>query len=421
MVYVTWRLDHVPFVSGSWDEGQRTTLTSYQDPIMDISLGENKDTFRFMVSNFNDEYTNFFKPQDKIYIYRVLNADTVNTATDLIMVGSVKNASDDSSPTVNRIKVEGYNYSETIARSMVFVDGNNRSIPVVLQDAVEGIANNSSFSITWSSGNPTLKTDGNAFPSITEKFYYKPLRDILEKYSQRQNTDDGTYYWYVNKDNELIWKPQNSATEHTFDLTTDVYRELKTDKDFSSIVNFVIIKGGLDPAGKPIQTKEIDFASRNKHGPKFKVLVPQTINAQSLNQADVLKSNGGDTNVTSKYPSYPFTTSWKSSTTETVETVSMVEGSAVTVNSDKQYVGVLRAHVLAQMKKEARAYIDAYKFGKLKVDIEFVPGQVSWGLGDNIVANIPNIGGSKILRVKQIQHTTSSDTYSLEEDVGTLT
>lgn len=423
MSYVTWRIDRIPFVNGNWDENDKVTLTNFQDVMLMSALGDKKDNFKFVVTNTNNEFDNYFQPEDKIYIYRAVDTDIINESTDLLMIGVISNPKKKDSYNVNSFTVEGFNYSEIVSRAIVFVDGTNRSIPTVLEEAVINAGNTTNFQVVWKSTNPTLTTSGTPFPNVNERFFHKPLMNLLEKYSRRQATGDGTYYWYINANNELVWEPQSSATTYTFNSTTNAYKDLKFDKDIKGIINFVIIKGGLDPEGKPIQIPVRDQASVNKHGSKYKFIVSETNQAQSINNADVIKSNNGDTNVTSRYPaSYPFTTTWTSSITKTVEGVNMTKGSQVTVNSDKEYVGVVREHIINLLEEEGRAYIDMTKYGKLKVDLTFTPNQVVWGLGDNIDCTIPSISSTaKVMRVVEIQRTTNEDIYSLEEDIGTLT
>jgi hypothetical protein len=49
------------------------------------------------------------------------------------------------------------------------------------------------------------------------------------------------------------------------------------------------------------------------------------------------------------------------------------------------------------------------------------PGLVEWGLGDVVKVTIPELSNTaKSLRIKEIQFTEDSDTYSLEEDVGSI-
>jgi hypothetical protein len=104
-----------------------------------------------------------------------------------------------------------------------------------------------------------------------------------------------------------------------------------------------------------------------------------------------------------------------------VEGVSVVAGSYVTVTTETEYKEVLREEAITLLKAEAQEIINRTKYGKLKVDISVRAGSKSWLLGDRINCTIPKIGTApKILRVKEIQYTSDIDTYSLEEDIGTL-
>ena len=420
MGYITWRVDYTPYSKGTWDSGDTVTVTNPRDILVSVNLGEAKDSFTLNSSNFNSLNNNKFNPNDRIEIYRTSNTDSINTTTDLLMTGTVKNSPDMVGNNIDTTKIEGYNYSEAVTSAIVFADGRTLNIPNALQLALTKAGNNNAFKITWDSSNPSTKVGGGAFDNVDEKWFNWTLKKILEQYSSSMYTGDGAYYWYVTKDNKLKWFSQNDSnkfTEYTFKYTTDEVESIKTAKDIKEVKNHIIIKGGYAPDGKGIQHSEIDYASVNKHGRKYLFHISKVNNA-----TDIVKEDTGSS--TTKYPaSYVgFVTSWKSSVTATVEGVTMTKGSTVSgIDSDTKYNACIRAHIKGLLQAEAQEILVFYKYGKLKIDLGFRAGTKSWILGDLVTCTLPQAyTGSKVLRVNEIQYSTTTDRFSLVEDEGTL-
>ncbi len=421
MSYVQWKITRYAFTGTGWS-GSGTVISDAYDPMISVALGDKKDTFSFKLNNAYDRWDNYFQPNDKVEISRVTNT-TVFAADDIKMVGIVRKIPAEASGVQNELRIEGYNYSESVATGIVFINPLNKNPMEIVSAAVDNLRlNNSNFTVTYSNTNPTTKKNGTAFPTYSQKYFYKPLSKVLEEQLSDAYTQDGAYFWWVDKDAKLQIRADTAGSVHTYNSETDLVTvSYKEDRDTSQVRNYVIIKGGTDPAGLPIQTRVSDTSSITKHGMKFYFMVSNKKYAESLNQEDMVKS-WGTSQATSRYPtSYPFTTSWYASYTDTIESVSVVAGSQVTVNSDAQYSAVLRQEVITKLKADAQQVIDGTKFGKLKVDIATNAGSKAWILGDRISCTIPKIGAvNKLLRVKEIQYTTEIDTFSLEEDIGTI-
>jgi hypothetical protein len=406
MAYVNWKLERNAFSNNAWSPTTEL-LDEYYDVLLDVKAGDGRDSFNFKVTNFNSEYDNYFQPNDKITISRVVNSTTVST-NDVKMVGTIINVPDDNTGTQSLIRVEGYNFSEAIMSSLVFIDLVDKTPPQAIQEALNNVAlNNPNFSVTWHPDNLTVNSTGGSFPTFTKRYFYVPLKKIVEEVSSAQFTADGTYNWWVDSQNRFVWKSNALGSTYDFDVATDEHTKIKTGKDTKDVKNFIILKGGRDPAGKPIQTVYQDYTSSNKHGLKFMVAVSNTTVAENLNEQDI-----PDKNAPSRFPTaYPFTTSWRRIAT----------GLTVTVTNDTEYVQAIRAEVRARLTLEAKEIAELRKYGKLKVDVEFQAGVKTWLLGDKINATIPSLQSTvKQLRVKEIQYSTTMDTFSLEEDVGSL-
>jgi len=412
MTYITWRIDHIPYDDG-WEETDRTTLTNYYDPLLTTAIGTGKDTFEFKQINFNRELDDFFKPNDKIEIYRTLNSETIDTDTDILMIGSLKSTPEDYSGSVNLQRAEGLNFSETIMEAIVYVDVENLTIAAALELAINNAGNkNQNFKVTWSNSNLDTKFDGSAFPTITEdaRYFNKPLKTVIEKYSTHQKTEDGDYLWYINNNNEFIWKKKITNVDHSFDEETDIFKSIKIGKDIKEVKNYFILKGGSDPEGNQIQTKYVNYSSMAKHGAKYYFDVELVSLARDIIQSDLKDSWGGDVGANS-YPDLPYTTKWTSAAT----------GSTVTATTEKQYTDAIRAHIKAVLEERGEQLAELLQYGKLAVDIEFTAGTKEWGLASNVSCNIPQIvNTNKIMRVKQIRYSNSTDIFSLEEDKGSI-
>lgn len=424
MSYVTWKIEQTPYVNEEWDEPTDTVeVSNPRDITLTVNLGEQKDSFSFNSTNFNGQNNLLYAPNTKINIYRTLNSDTIATS-DLIMVGSSKDSPDKVANNNDMTKVEGFNYSEAVSSAIVFADARGLTIDQAIQRALTKAGNNSAFKVEWDASNPTTTTTGAAFPIVTDKWFNWTLKKILEQYSSAKYTGDGSYVWYITKDNTLKWFSKKDATgrfsQYTFDYATDEILEINTKKDIKGVRNHIIIKGGLDPANKGIQESVVDAASVAKHGRKYLFHISQNNNAQ-----DIVKADLGNETV-DKYPeTYPFTTTWESSITATVNGISMVEGSTVTIPSsateDKDYNAVVRAHTKGLLKKEGTEIIRLLKYGKFMTDLKFRAGIKNWQLGDLITCTIPQANiTNKVLRITQIQYSTTTDMFSLVEDEGTL-
>ena len=413
MSYTYWEIKHTPFVDNGWDSGSEVTLGNYHKLQLRTLLGEGRDNFSFKLNNVNGDYNNYFNPNDRIIISRAVNSTTF-ADSDIIMAGTVKDVPQTETSRSDSIKVEGYNFSESVMSALVFVDLTNKNIPTALEDALlNATGKNPNFKVTWHPDNPTLKSDNTAFPTITSegRHFNKPLKKIIEKYSTNTSTEDGTYYWYVDKDNKFVWRHENNVDEYTFNAGTDEHKALKIGRDIKGVKNYIILKGGIDPQGNQIQTRYINWSSVSVNGTKFHFLISETNNARDLVYRDLVAEFGTDGVGNNSYPTFPFTSTWVSAAVDTT----------VTATDENEYIEVVRAHIKAALKEEGKRFAESRQYGKLEVDITFRAGSKTWGLGDKINCTIPTIRAEPfLLRVSEKMYGDDTDVYTLEEDEGTI-
>jgi hypothetical protein len=427
MSFVTWKIDYEKKLEGG-SYLPSESLERFTDPIITVNIGNKKDSWNFKSVNFNTDNDNKFNPNDRITISRAYNSSVV-TPDNLIMEGIIQDSP--SSVTFNKDEstVKGFNYSEAVARALVFIDASGKTVDEALQLALTK-AGGGTLVVEWDSNNPSKKRDGvTDFPLVTEKWFNWPLKKILEQYSTDKYTGDGQYYWYITKENKLRWYSRFDAAFNQgkeFDSSIDEYISIKDGKDISNVKNHIINKGGTTPSGNPIRFIKQDYASINKHGRKFFINVSKATNAETINAQDMKESWGDLYDATKRFPNtYPFTTTWVSNLTATINGINMVKGSVVVIpssgTSDADYNAVLRTNVRSLLEDECDEILTNTKYGRLKIDITFKAGSKGWELGETIgVVSPKTFDGRKTLRIVEIQYSTTTDMFSLEEDFGTI-
>lgn len=429
MVYSYWVIEREERLGdGVWSSTVET-LSDVFDPVIRTNLGDGKDTFEFKLSNFDDRYSgqsleggNGFNIGDKITIYYAVNKNSV-VSSDLLMTGIINDIPYDVDATKNFIRVKGNNYSESLMNALVFYtpSGSGDKLNDFLEGAINSIGLfHKDFKVVWDDDNPDKKRDGvTDFPVVYDKWFYKSALKLIEEYSADNATEDGNYYWYVSRDNKLVWRPKTNEVSSSFDSSVDEYKALKVKKDLKGVVNFVIAKGGVDPKGKAISVKWDDLTSRSKHGFKYKLITLSATKDNDLTEQDYFYGAGLDTNEQISSSNYPTTTGWEATTTRT-SSPAMTPGSKVSCSSWGDYVTAYRDEIKARLRSQAQDYVNAHRFGKLQVELEFVNGK-GWGIGDVVSISLPEINAvKKLMRVSSAEYTKESERFVLEEDEGTL-
>lgn len=407
MSFVYWKIERYAYTGtalsvDAWSTTAEIIAEAF-DPQVTVNLGEAKDTFSFKVTDFNGDFSNYFRPNDQILIYRKLNSTTV-ASSDILINGSVQNTPETKSGKQSVIRVEGASFSESVLSAVAYFDPQGLDIPTAIQRGLVSVTNFApGFGVTWSSGNPTTKQDGSAFPEVQEVVWpYKPIKDFIAKYTSADRTGDGNYYWYVNSSKEFVWGPKADSPTATFNSSTDNYQQLRINKDLKDVKNFIILKGGISPKGAAIQDRVQDISSIAKNGIKPYVLVDEAKTAETLLKLD-LNTQGvaGFVDMT-----FPYTPAWNG---------------GVSCADNDEYDAALVAYAKVLLKARGKQLLQKTAGGKLKVDVVWPPGAASWGLGSVVSCTIPSLSASaKNLRVMEISYATESDIFTLEEDTGSL-
>jgi hypothetical protein len=168
------------------------------------------------------------------------------------------------------------------------------------------------------------------------------------------------------------------------------------------------MKGGTDARGSPISYPVPNYASIGKHGFKFMVQVSSTTNARDLVDVDAKSTTIGGNSVAdieAFFASGSYSPPWSSST----------------YTSFDDYNNGLRTYIKSELNKEGQSILETSAFGTLKITIDRSPLDGIWELGSVVKCSISNLEDDfKFMRVEEVQYTSTSDTYTLKEDKGTL-
>ena len=390
---------------GNWS----STYTTYSDAVgknIKIGLGTKKDTFSFKINNNYNKYFmsgNIFEKGDKVEIYQTKNTTTV-TSDDLLIDGVITTIINNND-TSKQLTIEGKSRTEMFLEGLTFVTMSTPlTPPEILQESLNfHNRNNQNFTITWNSNNPATKEDTTAFPTYQIETFYKSMNLTFEKYSSSEYTKDGNYYYYLDKDNTLVWNKKKSDSLGV--INESKCQSVKIRDDNEDVINSVIINAGYTPKGKPIRTYYYDYASRNEHGAKWKYLTSTNTIASDLileeQNADDEASGGNFDSNSGLFPnSYPYTTYTDSAS----------------IANDGEWEDWVKSVSLTRAKAQAKAYCQNVNQSLVKADI-VLPFTTDYVIGGVYTCNFSsgNIEGIP-LRVNEISYGDYTTTLYLKED-----
>lgn len=399
MSFVSWKLEHSSFDPVTKSYSSPIVLDSYNTITVKKKVGDGRDSFEFNVDNYLKSFDNYFKPNDIIKISRSFN----DGSEEVIMNGIIRSVPANVTSSRDDIKISGYDHSETLMNALVFIDATNLTVDEAIKQALNSVTlYNDNFKVTWKSSNPSVRySDGQSFPIVGERIFYKSLNYILEKYSANDRTGDGIYYWYVNEDNELVWDKRQSVVSNSFS-TNGVYKTLQSSVDNKDVKNFVIIKGGTDAKGNPLQNYYADYTSIAKNGFKYYIFSAETKTAQSILDAERSEQDVDDL----RDASYPLTPIWDST---------------VTASSFDDYNDKFRVYMKSYLRSLGKVFVEQRKNGKFTLTLQTSPKTYDYALGQLIRCELPSVSSTvKNLRVEEITYTTTFDSFKLVEDIGTV-
>jgi len=115
----------------------------------------------------------------------------------------------------------------------------------------------------------STKGDGSAFPYIDYVNDYKPIFQQIEDVSTNQYTADGRYIFYLDTDNNFVWKSRPSTSSGNIIYGTDMINA-DIEKGVWDVINAIILNAGSDLNGSPIYILAYNLESIGEIGFKWK-------------------------------------------------------------------------------------------------------------------------------------------------------
>lgn len=482
-MFATWKLEHTPYDSDLGTYGTKYTMDDYFRPILNMKIGDGRDSFKLEVVNPNGIYDTTFNPNDRMVISRKVNSTDL-VSSDILMNGALRDVPEEVSSSKSNVKMDGYNYSETVMGAIIPVLTATNLNPV---DAIkEGLRwaglHNLNFKVTWYglSGSVSATSASGSVTTVTS--------------SSHELTDGNNVEITGTTDYNGLWSISN-VTKDTFDIDTSYTSSQtgswsfgdnsSTKEDGSAFPNigkvfyYKTLKQILEECSANEFTKDGEYYwfVNESNGLVFNKRIDNVANTFNDSTDNfkrlkvkkdikdvknyIIMKGGSDAKgspISFLSPDYVsiskhgfkfllYTSSTvvashltdvdaKSSTIDgsSVDDIKqffedggsytvpwLISGSANTYTTFDDYNNGLRAHIKQELDKEGDGILLTKSHGTLAVEIDRSPLSGLWDLGSVIACTIGNLGGTvKNMRVEEVQYTSVMDTYILKEDKGTI-
>jgi len=370
----------------------------------------------------------------KIYQWKDMTWASMNStqqANALLIEGAIVNPTSNIEETGASIKVDGKSWMDTLFSSLILLDQVDKNPSEIAQAILtEQQRFNPNRKVYWHGSNPSLKSDGNAFPDTTYVEVYKPAIECLEEISSDKYTHDGNYISYITVENGvryLRWKPKGMTVSSTITEGTQP-TSIKIGRPQDEIINAVIFNSGKDCYNHGIYYIRYDVLSIGASGGKWKYvnigkLAPQLI--QQEFEADRTKwTTDSQGNRTENFPtSYTYTMQFKERDSNT----GLSLGTVYTVANDAEFNQAIRTEAKWAGYERAGFLLDLWSNPRFKATVTLPrPTPQTYNKGDLINLNLNrfifnNFVNPYKLRLKGITHKFWDTDLTLEEDEETAT
>lgn len=381
--------------------------------------------------------------EDRFEVFQAKNRAVTDTVTDSIISGLINDIGTDVNSGALSLSVSGVGLIELFFNTLVFVksytSASDRSANVleIIQDTLLNQLNeHNSRKVVWADSNPTLRTDGTAFPDVIYSVQYKRALDIMEELSSDAYTQDGVYYYYMSydkSDNEYLlhFLPKKLSVSASGDslVEGETPFSIKYDLEDEEVVNVIIYNCGVDPEGHGMEYLYFDpsLGTFNQGGgTKWEYMtstsdIGDTIINQEFENNQSLWNTTDDGARVGNFPKsteYPYTCSFDGRNESTLLTT----GVAVIVSTDAEFTDAVRLESKGRGYAKASDRVELYGNARRKLDVslpfespaDYLPGEVI-----TVTSESNNLFG---LRLRIMEKTTEKGivTLHVEEDEETL-
>ena len=229
----------------------------------------------FQIQNIDDDYTGKVKIDDSVDIYM-----GYATGSACIFSGFVNELSDQCDFKQRNMKVSCVNKMERLLSHLDSKDYpsgtglSNQTASAILGNIItriNGDIQNDEPDITTTNVTTTIAV-------ITPYAYnYRPVMEILRELSAPEKTGNGQFIYYIDKSNDLHFKPRpvTSATTPTIDEYN--FTEFRATYSIFDVINAVIVNCGTDDNGASVLAMGVNFSSVTEVGFRWKYIVKNEI------------------------------------------------------------------------------------------------------------------------------------------------
>jgi hypothetical protein len=408
----------------SWSTSS-TEIVNIIDSQTDVNIQVKSDAFQMQLNLEPSINSSSFGFDDKILLFAkqysasddLVEIDTNNTTvfdSTFVFSGIInqweRNVAEDGSI---QLTLQGVNVSERLLKTVLpatyLKTGSINTVPLIIQNLLGLVADKAAGkTITWDTGNPSLKSTGAAFPAIDYAFLDKTVYQMISDLSQDKYTGDGAYYYYIKSESsgeKFVWRKrtQDYVAGNILREGTD-FKLGKVQYGIWDSVNYLIIYCGSDPRGNGIKTYAMDTLSVGSLGMR-----PKIITLSIAEAVHKVEQGGHPTgfSTTTRFPlSYPYTTTY--------------DGTSIA--NDTEYVSWFRGVVRPLAKSEGLKIIQKYKYARYKVTANCFEGRNSLVLGTVYALHAPstnwdeNLSTMQKLRLIDVQHTIGGDGWNTKLD-----
>jgi len=332
-------------------------------------------------------------------------------------------------------KVVGTNSSEVLLKQLIPavypINRNVNTAPLIIQEILNLVnsgSNGTPKNIYWHPDNPSVNSKGGSFKKINFFQKHKPAYMLISDLSTDDSTGDGEYYFFLKTEpggsstkTYLYWRKRLNTPTKTLTEGEDM-TSYKITRGIWDTVNAVIVNCGKDANGSAIYTYYYDPLSYAKIGGKWKYIATdegeKILGEEKINKPDSFTND-------SNFPtSYPYTTHFSASKTDSGYTPPFTYNHHVVCNNDYEFNAAIRLEAKFRGINRGTKIVNEYGATRSKMDCELTTGTLDYVSGTVIKCQVDSYGWDSAnttnLRVTNVKHQLSSEGWitglNLEED-----
>ena len=235
-----------------------TDITEMTETSTDEGVEARVDSFNFKINSNGLPVTLDVEDGIKIYFNGTLVMD--GKITELTFQGTIDGYI---------YQVKGQNKLETLLNNVAPSAYNGRTASYIVGNMIDRINSYNTENYNgWTNIGKTITATTHTFDYYQP---YKPIFQQIEEISTDEYTQNGAFVYYLDTDNNFVWKPRPSTVTSTLSEGVNGV-SIKIQKGTWDTINALIIHAGDDDNGNAIHTYAYNLTSIGKVGWKWKYI-----------------------------------------------------------------------------------------------------------------------------------------------------